>query len=169
VYHDCSVTVLYPALTGHAVLTEWTVVALRDVSREPTFEESEVDAARRRTIAALHSDLDEPSNVAGRAWVSPGYGPGHPYGHPAQGVRRDVDTFQREDALSFHATRCQQQGGLLAAVGQSTPQELIELLKRKLAQWESSWPGRSQRSPLQFTALAPSLATRAVIIHKPDA
>jgi len=80
-----------------------------------------------------------------------------------------VDTFQREDALSFHATRCQQQGALLAAVGQPTAQELIELLKRKLAQWESSWPGRSQRSALQFAALPPSLATRAVVIHKPDA
>ena len=157
------------ALTVPAELSERAVDALLEVALEPAFEESEVAAARRRTIAALHSDLDEPSNVAGRAVVSLGYGPGHPYGHPAQGFRRDVDTFQREDALSFHATRCQQQGGLLAAVGQSTPQELIELLKRKLAQWESSWPGRSQRSPLQFTALAPSLATRAVIIHKPDA
>src|SRR5256884_6388962 len=43
------------------------------------------------------------------------------------------------------------------------------MLERKLAQWESSWPGRSQRSALQFTALPPSLATRAVVIHKPDA
>jgi len=157
------------ALTVPAELSERALDALLEVALEPAFEETEVAAARRRTIAALHSDLDEPSNVAGRAVVSLGYGPGHPYGHPAQGFRRDVDTFQREDALSFHATRFQQQGGLLAAVGQSTPQELIELLKRKLAQWEPSWPGRSQRSALQFTALPPSLATRAVVIHKPDA
>src|SRR5207248_2307167 len=126
-------------------------------------------AARRRTLAALQSELDEPSTVAGRALVSLGYGPGHPYAHPAQGFRRDVDTFQREDALSFHATRYQQQGALLAAVGQSTPTELIDLLTRKLQQWEASWPGRSQRGALQFAALAPSQPSRAVIIHKPDA
>jgi len=123
----------------------------------------------RRTIAGLQSDLDEPSAVAGRAVVSLGYGPGHPYAHPSQGFRRDVETFQREDALSFHATRYQQQGGLLAVVGQGNPRDLLDQLQRKLAQWESSWPGRSQRSALQFAALAPSQEMRAVVIHKPDA
>jgi zinc protease len=80
-----------------------------------------------------------------------------------------VDTFQREDALSFHATRYQQQGALLAAVGQRSPRELIDALKEKLGEFESSWPGKSQRAPLQFSALAPSQPARAVVIHKPDA
>jgi zinc protease len=156
-------------LTVPAELAERALDALLEVSLEPAFEETEVASARRRTIAALQSELDEPTTVAARALVSLGYGPGHPYSHPAQGFRRDVDTFQREDALSFHATRYQQQGALLAAVGQSTPRELIDLLQRRLAEWESSWPGRSQRGALQFAALAPSQTTRAVIIHKPDA
>ena len=157
------------ALTVPAELAERALDALLEVALEPAFEEAEVAAGRRRTIAALQSELDEPSTVAGRALVSLGYGPGHPYAHPAQGFRRDVETFQREDALSFHATRYQQQGALLAAVGQSTPGELIDLLKRKLQQWEPSWPGRSQRGALQFAALAPSQTNRAVVIHKPDA
>src|SRR5207245_10543307 len=113
--------------------------------------------------------LQRRSDVARRRVRSVRCGDGPASGPHAQGFRPAVDSFPREDALGFHATRSQQQGGLLAAVGQSTPQELIELLKRKLAQWESSWPGRSQRSALQFTALPPSLATRAVVIHKPDA
>src|SRR5205085_10488077 len=129
----------------------------------------EVPAARRRTTASLQSDVDERSTLAGRALVSLGSAPGHPHAHPPQGFRRDVETFQREDALSFHATRYQQHGALLAAVGQSAPGELIDLLKRKLQQWEPSWPGRSQRGALQFAALAPSQTNRAVVIHKPDA
>ncbi len=157
------------ALTVPAELAEPALDALLEVALEPAFDEAEVAAARRRTIAGLQSDLDEPANVAGRAVVSLGYGAGHPYGHPAQGFRRDVETFQREDVLSFHATRYQQQGGLLAAVGQRTPRELIDLLKRKLTQFDASWPGRSQRAPLQFAALAPSQPARAVVIHKPDA
>lgn len=157
------------ALTVPSELAESALDALLEVALEPAFDETEVAAARRRSVAALQSDLDEPANVAGRAVVSLGYGPGHPYGHPAQGYRRDVDTFQREDALSFHATRYQQQGGMLAAVGQRTPRELIDLLKRRLAQFDGSWPGRSQRAPLQFAALAPLQPARAVVIHKPDA
>ena len=168
-YADVSTEEAALALTVPAELSERALEALLEVALEPAFEEAEVSSARRRTIAALQSDLDEPSAVAGRAVVTLGYGPGHPYAHPAQGFRRDVETFQREDALSFHATRYQQQGSLLAVVGQAPPAELLEQLKRKLAQWESSWPGRSQRGALQFAGLPPSQGMRAVVIHKPDA
>src|SRR5262249_8223652 len=44
-----------------------------------------------------------------------------------------------------------------------------EQLRRKLAQWEASWPGKSQRIPLQFAGLPPVEGMRAVVIHKPDA
>ena len=97
-------------LTVPEELAERALDALLEVALEPAFEESEVAAARRRTVAALQSDLDEPSSVAGRAVVTLGYGPGHPYAHPAHGFRRDVESFRREDPLGFHATRYQQQG-----------------------------------------------------------
>ncbi len=168
-YADVSMDEAALALTVPAELAERALDALLEVALEPAFEETEVAAARRRTVASLQSDLDEPASVAGRAVVSVGYGTGHPYGHPAQGFRRDVETFQREDALSFHATRYQQQGALIAVVGQRTPDELLGVLLGKLAAYESSWPGRSQRGALQFAALAPSQPTRAIVIHKPDA
>jgi zinc protease len=157
------------ALTVPAELAERSLDALLEVALEPAFDESEVASARRRTVAGLQSDLDEAATVVARALVTLGYGPGHPYAHPAHGFKRDVETFQREDALGFHATRYQQQGALLALAGQGEPAELVALGKRKLAQWQSSWPGHSQRSPLQFRALAPGEGLRAVIIHKPDA
>src|SRR6202171_44631 len=157
------------ALTVPAELAESALAAWLEVSLEPAFDESEVASARRRTVAALQSDLDDPATVATRALVTLGYGPGHPYAHPAHGVKRDVETFQREDALGFHATRYQQQGALLALAGQGEPADLVALGKRKLAQWQSSWPGHSQRAPLQFRALPPGEGLRAVVIHKPDA
>jgi zinc protease len=80
-----------------------------------------------------------------------------------------VETFQREDAAGFHATRYQQQGALLALVGQAAPDELIDVAQRKLAQWQASWPGRSQRVALQFAGMLPGQGLRAVVVHKPDA
>jgi len=157
------------ALTVPSELAERALDALLEVALLPSFEENEVASARRRTVAALQSDLDEPASVAGRAVVTLGYGPGHPYAHPAHGFRRDVETFRREDALGFHATRYQQAGALLAVVGQSPPPELLEFARKKLAQWQPSWPGVSQRLPLPFGALAPSPQMRAVVVHKPDA
>src|SRR5581483_2097161 len=38
-----------------------------------------------------------------------------------------------------------------------------------LDEYESSWPGKSQRGSLQFAALPSAQPERAVIIHKPDA
>jgi len=168
-YADASMEEAALALTVPAELSDRAVDALFEVALEPAFEDTEVSAARRRSIAALQSDLDEPSTVAGRAVVTLGYGPGHPYAHPAQGFCRDVETFRREDALSFHATRYQQLGALAAVVGQGSPAELLDQLKAKLAQWEPSWPGKSQRIPLQFAGLPPGEGMRAVVIHKPDA
>jgi len=157
------------ALTVPAELAERALDALLEVALEPAFEESEVSSARRRTVAALQSDLDEPSTVAGRAVVTLGYGPTHPYAHPAHGFRRDVESFRREDALGFHATRYQQAGALLAVVGPAEPAVLLDLGRRKLLHWLPSWPGVSQRLPLQFAALAPGPGLRAVVVHKPDA
>jgi zinc protease len=157
------------ALTVPAELSRRALDALLEVALEPAFEEGEVSAARRRTVAALQSDLDEPSTVAARALVTLGYGPGHPYAHPGSGWRRDVEGFRPEDARGFHATRYQQHGALFAVVGQDEPQALLALLKKNLAQWQGSWPGPAQRLPLQFSALPPGQGLRAVVVHKPDA
>jgi zinc protease len=78
-----------------------------------------------------------------------------------------VENFRREDAAGFHATRYQQSGALLAVVGPSEPDALIELARRKVA--DAPWPGASQRMPLQFSGLPPGEGLRAVVVHKPDA
>ena len=152
-------------LTVPADLTRQALDALLEVALEPSFPEEEVASARRRTLASLQSDLDEPSSVAARAVVTHGYGAHHPYGHPAHGFRRDVETFQREDALGFHASRFNARGALLVLVGTASPEELLALGRERLAQLR--WPPPAQRAPLDFAAL-PREGMRALVWHKPD-
>ncbi|HEY2028791.1 MAG TPA: pitrilysin family protein [Myxococcales bacterium] len=168
-YADASMEEASLALTVPEELAGPSLDALLEVALEPLFDEEEVAAMRRRTIAGLSSDLDEAATVAGRAVVTLGYGPGHPYAHPGAGLRRNVETFVREDALAFHATRFQQEGALIAVVGAAEPQALFQLLREKLEQWEKSWPAKSQRAPLDFATLAPRTGLRGVVVHKPDA
>ena len=156
------------SLTVPSELAGKSLDALLEVALEPLFAEDEVASARRRTIAGLQSDLDEASSIAARATSTLGYGPAHPYGHPGSGFRRDVETFVREDALAFHATRFQQQGSLLAVVGPAEPAELLALAQEKLAKWQSSWPTHSQREPLNFATLPPAPGMRGIIIDKSD-
>jgi len=156
------------SLTVPAELSAAALDALLEVSLEPSFLEEEVAAARRRSVASLQSDLDEPGSVAGRALVTLGYGPAHPYGHPAHGFRRDVETFRREDVLAFHATRYQAKGGLLAVVGDGAPAELLALVRVALGR--AKWPSVSkvQRDALSFATLPKPKGLRALVVHKPD-
>lgn len=156
------------SLTVPAELSAVALDALLEVALEPAFAEEEVAAARRRAVASLQSDLDEPGSVAGRALVTLGYGPAHPYGHPAQGFRRDVETFSREDVLAFHATRFQEKGGLLAVVGDALPAELLVLVRSALSRARFPSASTVQRDPLSFTTLPPPKGLRALVVHKPD-
>jgi zinc protease len=140
--------------------------AVLEVALEPAYADEEVAAARRRALSALQSDLDEPSAVAGRALVRLGYGPAHPYGHPAHGYRREVETFGREDCLAFHATRFRPRGGVLAVVGELLPQDLVELARERLA--EFPWSSEARPTPLDFRELKRDSSLRALVLHKPD-
>src|SRR3989442_8655636 len=152
-------------LTVPGDLSQQALDALLEVALEPSFREEEVASARRRTLASLQSDLDEPSSVAARGVVTLGYGAHHPYGHPAHGFRRDVETFQREDALGFHASRFNARGALLAVVGTAPTEQLLDLARERLAQVR--WPSEARRAPLDFAAL-PREGMRALVWHKPD-
>jgi zinc protease len=154
------------SLTVPGDLARQAVDALLEVALEPSFPENEVASARRRTLASLQSDLDEPSGVAARAVVALGYGAHHPYGHPAHGFRRDVETFQREDALGFHASRFNARGALLAVVGTAPPSELLAFARERLGQVK--WPSEARRAPLDFASL-PRQGIRALVWHKPEA
>jgi zinc protease len=153
------------SLTVPGDLARQALDALLEVALEPSFPEEEVGSARRRALASLQSDLDEPSSVAARAVVALGYGAQHPYGHPAHGFRRDVETFQREDALGFHASRFNARGALLAVVGTAPPPDLLALVRERIAQVK--WPSEARRAPLDFASL-PRQGMRALVWHKPD-
>ncbi|MFL5442327.1 MAG: M16 family metallopeptidase [Myxococcales bacterium] len=154
------------ALTVPGDLARAALEALLEVALEPAYAEDEVAAARRRTLSALQSDLDEPSTVAGRATVRLGYGPAHPYGHPVHGYRREVETFGREDCLAFHATRFRPRGAVLAVVGDLPVAQLVDLARDRLAQ--IPWPSEARPTALDFRELSREVGLRALVLHKPD-
>ncbi len=149
------------ALTVPAELAERSLDALLEVALEPAFDESEVASARRRTVAGLQSDLDEAATVAARALVTLGYGPGHPYAHPAHGFKRDVETFQREDALGFHATRYQQHSPLqfrALAPGEGLRAVIIHKPDATQAQVRIVSPGLPRTTPRYAEAVVANTA-----------
>src|SRR3989442_14169235 len=92
-------------LTVPGDLSRQALDALLEVALEPSFPESEVASARRRTLASLQSELDEPSSVAGRAGVALRHGPPKSPRPPPPRVRPDAGKVPPADAPGVHARR----------------------------------------------------------------
>jgi zinc protease len=93
---------------------------LGQLVREPVFPEAEVDVARRRVLAELANDLDDPCLVADRALQRALWGD-HPYGHDTGGTARDVARFTREDVVAFHRQNYGPRVSLLVVTGAVPP------------------------------------------------
>ena len=60
-----------------------------EVASSPAWPRDEFERVRRRELAGLEHDLDDPSTVADRAMIGAAYR-GHPYGHPVEGRARGL-------------------------------------------------------------------------------
>lgn len=134
---------------------------LADVVTGPLFPGREVTRLRRREMAALEHDLDEPGVVADRAMLSAVYGT-HPYGHPVEGRRRHLAAVGRGDVAGFHSRWYAPATALLVMVGAIDPAQALELARRRLGRWRAT---RAEPRPLPEAAAPP----RAVlVVDKPD-
>ena len=107
---------------------------LADVAGNPTFPAAELARLRRREVASLQNDLDEPAVVADRALLAAAYD-GHPYGHPAEGKAKDIAATKRADLVAFHGRHYGTSSGIVVVVGPVKAQEVQEMVKRRFGGW----------------------------------
>ncbi|MFO0581235.1 MAG: pitrilysin family protein [Anaeromyxobacter sp.] len=134
---------------------------LADVAARPTFPAGEVARLRRREVAALAHDADEPSLVADRAMLEAAYA-GHPYGHAAEGRSRDLARATRVDVVRYHASAYLPAAGLVVVVGRVKRDEVLELVRRRFGAWKASGDVPAAPPPP-----APP-ETRVLVVDKPD-
>ncbi len=100
----------------------------------PDFPEHELELARRRMLAALTNDLDDPGSLADRALVRSTWGT-HPYAHETTGGKRDIASFTRDDLRAFHRERLGPQIAHLFVVGAFDADEVMKTVERTLGGW----------------------------------
>ncbi len=136
---------------------------LGQLVQEPTFSEAEVEIARRRVLAQLANELDDPALVADRAMQRALWGD-HPYGHDVGGTRSDVEQFTRADVVAFHQEMYGPNGALLVIVGAVDPVETRRAVETVFGGWRGG-----QQAPAQTPALEKAAgAGRVLLIDKPD-
>jgi zinc protease len=158
-YEGTSIVVTVPS---ENVATAVDVLA--DLAQRPAFREKEFDLAKRRELAHLKQDLDDPSGLADRALVRYYYGKDHPFGHPTEGRTASVKTFKRSDVVSFHKKTYGAAGAMLFFVGDIDPATAQTLASKAFAKWAPN-----DRPSLEIPVPEKPDGLQIVLVDKADA
>ncbi|HSN90781.1 MAG TPA: pitrilysin family protein [Anaeromyxobacteraceae bacterium] len=134
---------------------------LADVAAAPAFPIREVGRMRRREVAALMHDLDEPGVVADRAMQQAAWGR-HPYGHPSEGRVRHLAAARRADLVAFHRAHWRPGRATVIVVGPLPADQVLGLLRRRFARW------RGPAADLPAPPPPPPMGRSVVVVDKPD-
>lgn len=137
---------------------------LADVVRNASFPETEVRRRRDERLASLLQERDEPAALAARALSRAVYGPAHPYGRSARGVRATVGILERDALCALHHARYRPGTSFLVSVG-AVPARSIE---RMVEEAFGGWSAPSMSLP----AVPPAPVRAGLTLHvvdRPDA
>lgn len=110
------------------------LAVLAQLVLEPDFPEAEVELARRRTLAQLANELDDPGTLADRAVARAVWGQ-HPYAFEPSGGKADVERITREQLKRFHAERLGPKVSHLYVVGDVDVDHVTTVVERLLGGW----------------------------------
>ncbi len=130
---------------------------------QPDFPEAEVELARRRTLAALTNDLDDPGSLADRALVRATWG-SHPYAHETIGGKKDITAFTRDDLRQFHRERIGPQIAHLYIVGAFDMDDVMATVERTFG----GWKGGPSSAPIVPTWDGLARPGEVLIVDKPE-
>ncbi len=130
---------------------------------EPEFAEPEVELLRRRTLAQITNELDDPGALADRALLKAVWD-GHPYGHEVSGSMGDIRALQREDLRKYVRTHVGPKISHLFLVGDVQTDTVMPMIHKLFG----SWAGGPSEAPILAPWDKAALAGQVVIVDKPE-
>ena len=136
---------------------------LADMVLSPAFRAEEFDKEKRLALADIVARLDDPQEVARLAFASWLYG-GHPYGRPADGTERSVQSITRDDVAGFYEARYAPNNAVLAIVGDIDAAQAAQRAERYFSAWK-----RRTVTEVKLGEAQPARGRRVLLVDKPDA
>jgi predicted Zn-dependent peptidase len=135
-------------MTGFALKVVDRAVAqafdlLSDMLLSPRFDERELEREQKVIIEEMKMVEDSPEEFLGELFQA-AYFPDHPLGRPIEGTPDTVASFDRARTAEFHRTAYQPRNFVIAAAGNVSHAELVELAERAFAARE---PVTGEHSP----------------------
>jgi zinc protease len=107
---------------------------LADVVRRPLFPAEAFPWAKRRMVAELQGERDDPAFRADLIFRGIVYGD-HPYGRDPKGSSRDAARLSLDDVKAHHTRHFAADNAFLVAVGDFDPRRLRALIKTHFGTW----------------------------------
>lgn len=130
---------------------------------QPDFPDAELELARRRTLAALTNDLDDPGSLADRALVRATWG-SHPYANETVGGKNDIIAYTRDDLRKFHQERLGPKIAHLYVVGAFDKDDIMATVERTLG----GWKGGPESAPVVPSWDGLAKPGEVLIVDKPE-
>ncbi len=109
---------------------------LADAIQNPVFPKKELELSRKQSLNALEQELDEPAEVARRAFVQSIY----PKTHPSYKVstEKSLRRIARRDVIEFKAKHYRPDRMILTMVGDFDPQKVRSLINQEFGNWKNA-------------------------------
>jgi predicted Zn-dependent peptidase len=136
---------------------------LADVTLNPTF--SELPRVKGEQLAAIQSEIADPSGLAGRTLPGLLYGPTHPYGVPSSGLGdpATVAKLGKADLSGFKARWLRPSNTTIFIVADQPLVAIQPLLESRFGQWKGQGPAGAKA----VDAAIPAPKPRIVLLDRP--
>ena len=134
------------SLTGLAGGFTSAVEALGEVVRSPRFGSRQLEWARRKQLAEIADEDDDPFLSLRREFLDLVYGD-DPRGRPTSGRPESVKELRLEDAAAFHGRRFGPSRAVLAVSGDLQPEDVEEAVLKTFGDWQPAEASLSQGVP----------------------
>jgi len=136
---------------------------LADLVLNPAFRPEEFEKEKGLALAGIIDRLDDPGVVARLSFASWLYG-GHPYGRPADGTERSVQSITRDDVAAFYEARYAPNNAVLAIVGDIDAAQAAQRAERYFSPWK-----RRTAPEVKIGEAQAVRGRKILLVDKPDA
>jgi zinc protease len=157
----------YASMSALKVNLEPTLDLFKEALENPTFPQEELDKVKKRWLASIDQELNNPRSMASRAIRPLVYGEGHPYSKESSSGRKEtVSSFSRDDLISMYKELTNPNNATFIVTGDISIDEASDLLNKKFSNWKTSDKGSAD---VDLFTVADQSKPRVFLIDKPGA
>lgn len=137
----------------------------RQIVREPTFNQADLDRVKAQTITGIRAQMRSPQGIAGRAIGTELFGPAAPYGGVS--TIESVSAISRDDLIAFKDSWIRPDNGEVFVISDRPLGEIVTSLNTAFGDWTAPALAKGAKDFAPLAAITPK-GNRVVLMNRPN-